>query len=130
MKKTQIKEEFGELAEFGWWFISGKFDTSWSINQLRESLSLCGRSEADHFVVETLTKFAPEFPSETVECLSMLVDGDRNQWGIASWATHAKTILASVLSSKIEPARSAAVSLINRLYARGFDEFQKLLNAA
>lgn len=130
LKGAGIGEEIVELSEFGWWFISGKLDTRWSLDRLRESLNIYGRSEPDHFVIEKLASVVQQFPAEAVECFSMLVDGDRNGWAISSGREHAKAILAAALSSGVEPARRAARELINRLYARGFQEFRGLLDAA
>jgi hypothetical protein len=113
---------------FGWWFACGKFDQRWALDRLQESLKLSGWTEPDHLVAEHLAAIVVEFPKDVVVCLSMLVDGDKNRWGISSWHEHATTILKSALESADEDARKESGNIINRLCARGFHQFRSLLN--
>ena len=52
-----------ELAAFGSWFASGKFDDNWSLEQLKTVLNLVDKAEPDHLVIERLVQLVlPNFP--------------------------------------------------------------------
>ena len=116
-----------ELAEFGWWFAAGKFDDSWSITQLKNVLELVGQVELDHLVVERLAQLAPAMPLRAVECLALIVEGDKEGWGIHGWQDDARSILSTATQSSDHMAQKAAVELINRLGARGHFDYKDLL---
>ena len=60
-KQAQSPSDFEEeIAAFGWWFVSGKFDTEWVIAQLVEALQIVGKAEPDHMVVEKLAEIAAQ----------------------------------------------------------------------
>lgn len=116
-----------ELAAFGWWFTSAKFDDAWAIAQLIEVLKLVGKVEPDHMVVERLSLLAADMPRQAVGCLRLMIEGDKEGWGILGWREHARTILASAIQSTDAETRQAAVDLVHRLGARGHLEFRDLL---
>ena len=87
----------GELCGFGWWFVCGKFDDEWAIEQLERALRIAGYVEPDFQVVGRLAELAPQAPSKAVACLGMLVEGDEDGWRIGGWSQEAHTILATVL---------------------------------
>lgn len=124
---SETAEERVELVDFGWWFVSRKFDAAWSIDQLHKGLSLAGWAEPDHEVVEQLDALATQFPLKAIQCLTLMVDGDKNGWGISSWNEHARRILVAARDSTEDRAKEAAKTLINRLAARGIMEFIDLL---
>jgi hypothetical protein len=70
-----------ELEEYGWWFVSGKFDDGWSIAKLLEILQIVGWVVPDHLVVERLAEMSQAKPLECFECLTMLINGDNRGWG-------------------------------------------------
>ncbi len=117
-----------ELAAFGWWFISMKFDDDWAIAQLRDVLKLTGSIEPDYMVIERLATLASSMPILTIECLSFMIKGDEEGWGIHSWSEHARKILATALQSTDITARQAAEDLIHRLGACGYLAFRELLS--
>ena len=45
-----------ELQEYGWWFVSRKFEDQWSLEQLLAALSLAHRVEPDFMVVDRLAE--------------------------------------------------------------------------
>jgi len=117
-----------ELTAFGWWFVSAKFNDVWAIAQLKEVLKITGNVEPDHLVLERLATLATSMPMPVVECLGLMVEGDKKGWRIRVWGEHVRAILAATLQSANEKARKAAVVLVNRLGARGYLEFQELLS--
>jgi hypothetical protein len=107
-----------ELSAFGGWFASGKFDDLWAITQLRDALRLAGSIEPYHLVLERLAELAPSAPEMAVECLSLMIEGDKKRRYVYTWHEHMRAILEAVLESQDQPARRSARSLIDRLLAR------------
>jgi hypothetical protein len=116
-----------ELSRFGWWFVSKKFDDNWAIAQLAEALQLVKKIEPDHLVVERLAELSPSIPRVTVECLAMIVEGDKEGWGVLGWRESAHKILQDAISSPDQDANTAAAKLIHKLGSRGYFEFRDLL---
>jgi hypothetical protein len=116
-----------ELAAFGWWFASAKFDAAWAMSQLAEVLRLVDKVDADRQVVERLAVLAADMPQQAVECLRLIVEGDKEGLRILSWRQHAWTILATARNSDNAETREAATTLVHRLGARGYLEFRDLL---
>jgi hypothetical protein len=114
-----------ELAAFGWWFVSEKFDDQWAIAHLMEALKIAGKTDPDHLVVERLAALAHGRSLETVQCLEAIVKGDRAGWAIYSWREEARTILAVALQDS--KTRAAAENIIDYLGSRGYFEFRDLL---
>ena len=131
IKAAQQSESPGshteELAEFGWWFSSGKFEAEWAINRLEETLRIARKAEPEHLVMEQLEKVAAQFPAAAVRCLALLVEGDKQGWRTLYRDQTVRNILKAGLNSADEEARKEARELINRLAARGFTRFQDLL---
>jgi len=116
-----------ELSAFGQWYASGKFDLAWSIAQLKKVLSMTGRVEPSLSVVEQLAKEAATAPLDAVQCLDMMITGDKDGWGILSWGEDAEGILKCALASSNDAACQAARDVINRLLKRGHGSFRALL---
>jgi hypothetical protein len=116
-----------EVRDFGWWFASRKFPDERSIEQLSELLKITGRIEPDHLVVERLAELSEAMPAKAVECLAMIVEGDKDGWGVLSWREHAHAVLATAMHSGDETARNRARDLVHHLGARGYFEFRHLL---
>ena len=118
---------FSELSAFGWWFISGKFDDEWAMENLLESLRLVQKTEFEDRVVERLVALAEKMPGEAVECLTHLIEGDKEGWAIYAWREHARSILSMALRIGNGEVKQAATDVVNRLGARGYFEFGDLL---
>jgi hypothetical protein len=116
-----------ELTAFGWWFASKKFADSWSIEQVLKVLNIAGSIEPDHFVVERLAELAGSMPAKAIDCLALIVEGDKEGWGVLSWREHARILLAKVVNSPDMTARGSAIELVHRLGRRGYPEYRDLL---
>jgi len=116
-----------EVAAFGWWFASGKFDDAWAIAQLKEALRLSGKTEPYELVLERLARLSTRIPVDVMECLRLIVEGDKEGWNIRTWREPKRTILETALRSRDPIARQRAESLIHRLGARGYWDFRDLL---
>ena len=69
-------------------------------------------------------------PRQAIECVRLMIEGDKEGWGILGWREHARTILRTIIQSANAGARQAAVDLVHRLGARGYREFRDLLPKA
>jgi hypothetical protein len=124
---TSPASHTAEMTAFGWLFSSRKFDETWAITQLQNAIEISGWAEPDHQVIEYLATLAPAYPALAVGCLSIMVEGDKEGWGIRYWSTQARTILAIALSHPNVEIQQSAEALIHQLGARGYFEFRDLL---
>lgn len=114
-----------EMAAFGWWFVSDKFDVGWAIAQLSESLQLVHKTDLEHMVLEHLAKTVEKHPMESAECLRMIAEGDREGWNLYASRDHIRRILEVALQNPT--AGEEAERIIHYLGSRGFLEFRNLL---
>jgi len=122
--KDAYKEE---LASFGWWFASKKYEVAWAIKMLGEILQAGSEVDPGHLVVERLAESASACPIESVHCLSMMIEISSEEWAVDMWKENAITILEVAVKGEVEVAREAAIALINRLVSMGHKEFMRLL---
>jgi hypothetical protein len=106
-----------ELGAFGWWFVSGKFEDGWAMDQLMRALDLGAKLRNEFPVLRRLANLAPEMPLPTVRCLEKVIE--RAGRGILGWNDDAKQILSAAVRSQDPTAQKAANALISRLMAVG-----------
>jgi len=114
-----------EMAAFGWWFVSAKFDTDWSLDQLIASLQIASQTDPAHMVLERLAETAQTHPLESVKCLKMIVEADTEGWELYAGQDHIREILQWALGAP--DARQEAERVINHLGSRGFLNYGDLL---
>ncbi len=118
-----------ELAAFGWWFRSGKFDDAWAIEQLKNSLEVTHQTYRETYVVmERLAEIAPRMSLKAIECAALIIAGDAEGWVARLHREELRRILQTGLASDEPGARQAAADLVNRLVAHGELDFRDLLN--
>src|SRR5206468_2125757 len=116
-----------EMKAFSWWFASKKFEDSWSVQQLLQTLQIVKGVEADMLVVERLAELAPRFPLQVVDCLAFIVEGDQEGLGILGWRGDARNALAGALASGDAEAEKKGRELVHKLGGLGYFEFRDLL---
>lgn len=125
-KKVQQPSDFEkEMAAFGWWFVSDKFDVDWAIAHLSESLQLARTTTLDPMVLEHLARTAPTHPRQSVECLRMIAEADREGWNLYASRDHVRRILEVAMQHP--DAADEAKQVVNYLGSSGFLEFRDLL---
>jgi hypothetical protein len=129
-KKGDAAKHETELAAFGWWFESAHFEVNWSMNTLLEVLSLIGKIEVAHLVVERLAHLSSQMPDECVNCIGFLSDRLGDIFEIYGWEKHQRTILNNAIQSGNPTAKKEAIALINRLASRGYAGFADLIPPA
>ena len=117
-----------EIAAFGWWFVSGKFEDDWALNQLTEVLRLVGTVDlADREVVGRLADLMSLRPKQAITCLRLMVEGAKESWRVQGWGNYLRKILQTAIQDPDHEIQQAAVQLIHLLGARGYSEFRELL---
>jgi len=116
-----------ELAQYGWWFCSGKFEDKWNLEQLLAVLDTTGIVEPDFKVAETLEALAGKFPLLCVQCVARIAQADTKGWTTLASRDQIIAVLKVALASDNLDAKSAADRLIQYLVARGNFEYRKLL---
>lgn len=126
-----------EMKAFSWWFASKKFDDSWSVEQLLQTLRIVRGVDADMLVVERLAELCPRFSLQVMECLTLIVEGDEEGLGILGWKGEARSALAAAVASGDEEATHARHSfsqgaipqsgciLLRSLYSATFLDFDR-----
>lgn len=116
-----------EMANFGWWFTSKKFDDRWSIETLLGTLQLTKKTEAEMDVVKRLAELCPRYPTECVSCLGLMIEGDREHWLLLGVEDDARQMITLALESSRPEAVESAGRLVENLIARGHFGFRSLL---
>ena len=117
-----------EIAAFNWWFVSGKFEDNWALNQLTEVLHRVETVDwADRDIVERLVDLTLLRPKQVVICLRLMIERAKEPWRIQGWGNYPRKILQTAIQNPDHEVRQAAVDLINLLGARGYFEFRELL---
>jgi hypothetical protein len=116
-----------ELANFGFWFTSEKFEERWSTETLLATLQLTRKTQAEMDVVKLLAERCARYPSECVACLRLMVEGDSERWILVGVEEAAKRLLRVALDSDNPDAALAARRLTEHLIAKGNFGFTSLL---
>lgn len=121
----QSLDHMHEMAAFGWWFVSDKFDRDWAMAQLLESLRLAKRTDPDHWVLEHLIRTVKTHPVQSVQCLKIIVEECREMWTLYAGEEEIRQILSVALQNP--NTRKTAEGIVHYLGSRGFLEFRELL---
>lgn len=120
-----------ELLAFSWWFVSGKLDPKWSIEQMKLALTLTNNPKvvlADGIVAQ-LSLLSDKLSQEVVECLDIVVERTKELWKLDIWQDEIRTILVTGLNSSDLVVRQKSTAFINKLAARGYLNFADLLSS-
>jgi len=112
-----------EMAAFTWWINSGKFESRWSLDRLKDALEIATETN-NFFWPEVLSECISSFPIDTMQCLKMLIEKDRNGWQIQMWNEELKEVLNKALTTETS---QEARNIINYLGSRGYLDFRDLL---
>jgi hypothetical protein len=129
-RESQTNENPFELAEFGLWFASRKFDTAWSLNQLAEVIrrNVDLRNQGD--VVEALMALYEEDTQNTAAVFDQMVRGLRNSWDLDLIEEKVKEFLRRILANKDAKIQTIGRELVNFLGAQGRYEYRELLKTS
>jgi hypothetical protein len=116
-----------ELAAFGWWAASGRFDESWATDQLSDLLSHPDKVTPDGQVLQWVASVAARRPCDAVRCLDLFAEHCNWDFRLEVWNGHVVSILRAALRSPKPESREDAEALIDRLGSRGLRQFRSLL---
>jgi len=113
-----------EIAAMGWWFASSRFPKKWALDLLTTVITIAGRVEHEHLVMEELATVAKDFPAEAIAAIRLLAESPHRSWAfIGSQAEVAKILHAGLGSVQSDATRD----LIHLLGALGYLEYRELL---
>lgn len=115
-----------ELTAFGDWFGSMQFEDRWAIRQLKFVLERTGSVKSSHLVLERLAALVSSMPVEVMECVRLLIEGDKHGWEVSIWRDSLEQILRGGLQGG-GSAQRAATEVVNLLGARGYRDIGRLL---
>jgi hypothetical protein len=118
-----------ELSSFVWWFTSQKFDDRWSLETLLRVLRMTRKMGDDMDLVKRLAALCPQYPVECVECLGLLIEGDRERWILVGTEVDAQLLVKAALESQRPEAIRAAKGLVELLIGKGYYSFRRLLES-
>lgn len=84
--------------------------------------------ELNFMVAGRLAEVASKHPSLAVECLGLMIEGDKEGWHIYQWRDHARKILEAAKGSGDAIALGMVDDVVNRLGTRGLFELRDLLS--
>lgn len=109
-------------------FERSPLDQAFSISALLKNLkAVKEKVEHSHRVVEELVGYAKEFPSETLECLELIVAADAKTWEIHFMKDYIRMIVKDIRSLQNEQLSQRCDRLVNFLGSLGYPEFGDLL---
>jgi hypothetical protein len=123
--KTRPNDSVKIIKPFGWWFITGRFETEWALSQLSSILEISHGIDPDTMVVEHLSLIAKTYTMNVITILKSLAKEDKNGWGIMRWSDHAKEIIKTGLAN--DATKSMTTDFIHELGALGHVQFRELL---
>jgi hypothetical protein len=123
-----LPAEFAEeLAMFGYWFVSGRFEERWALQTLISTLTLAKKAHDERGILQRLVELCPRHSVECIECLRLVIEGDQERLLMVLAEEKAREVLRIGLASKQPQAALAARRLIQDLIALGYFEFRTLL---
>lgn len=125
LKKRQEIEE--EICWFGLWFKSGKFDTTWSFEQLKKILNKNIKIEDIQGVLEKLNDLKNDFLNDVIDCLSMIIENATTGYVFYLKNDEVKEILSIGLKKGNKKIKEVSEETIHRLGSQGFLEYRDLL---
>ena len=117
-----------ELAGFGTWFLSAKFDDAWAIDQLHQMTDLIEGDAINAFpLIKRLTVLAPQMPDEAVQILERLLFGPKRNWQYVASMGEVGEILRVALGGRNAQAAQVAVRIVDNLAERGDMTYRQLV---
>jgi hypothetical protein len=121
------EEQFPEqLAAFGWWFASGRFDDTWALQQLQAVVEKTPNVEPDDQIMERLAKLSKTMPGPCLACADRMVRGDREGWRVHGWQEHLREVLVNTKNSSDVAAKAMGDRLIDHLGRKGYLAFRDI----
>jgi hypothetical protein len=119
-----------ELAAFGWWFRSGRFDHEWAINELLAvSDRIAGFDRLDVDITEQLAIAAQTDPDIALRIYERLLRPAQQNWYFQEVAREGFPILAAALKSGQTDLVNRATQLMNEIASWGLVDARERVQA-
>lgn len=115
-----------ELAMFGWWFASKRFDGTWALQELEQILEITGAVEGESDVIEALNEQKETSPVKVAMCIAAIVKTKLKEGDVIWWLDDVRGILSSVMA-KNAVARAVSVEIVNLLGRHGYSSVGDLV---
>ena len=117
-----------ELAAFGTWFLSAKFDDAWAIDQLHRVMELIDGDVINAFpLIKRLAVLAPQMPDEAVQILERLLFGPNRNWAYLASVSEVGEVLKAALDGTNPQSAQGAVRIVDKLAERGEMTYRSLV---
>ena len=126
--KKNLKNHKKEMAAFGYWFQSAKFEDEWSIKQLEEALEISGSSDLSYSLIKRLLELSPVHPYDVLICLKIMIANEEDGYRNIGWNDDMKKILFATSKNPDQKIKELAKEIINKLVASGFIDYRELLD--
>jgi hypothetical protein len=126
---TQLKR-LEVYRHFGVWFISGRFDDRWILQELKHAIEVGAGIIDLEGVLTRLETLCGTFPREVAAILEPLVGGEQQRWEALISKPQVEGVLRALLRSPNVAARSQAEGIVNQLVENGSLFARDLLPAA
>jgi hypothetical protein len=110
-----------ELAAFGWWFSSARFDAAWSLGELETVLHANVIPAVPDRVARRLAALAHEHAAHVIACAALFWQNSEQSWASRYLLARAPSMLESAIASGDDRARRAAGELANRFLKAGHE---------
>jgi hypothetical protein len=120
-----FREEIGTIGQF---FIHGKIDGTWLMNQVLAMAASGFAPSEPYSVLRHLAKLSAEHPVHAVEVLAALAKNPRfDRWVYMTQQAEVRLILANGIASGSDQGRSLAAETVNYMAALGDGSYLDLL---
>ena len=108
-----------ELVEFDGWFVSGKFDKAWSLQQLLIAISRAPNMSLDHSVLGQLEALAPAYPLECLAIINKWLENSPDYWELRRNREQLGSIIDIGAESSVPEMMSLAREVASNLTLNG-----------
>ncbi len=117
-----------ELRAFGWLFSASKFGKRWAVDNLLSILRLTKTIDPDDQVMECLPDYAARFPTEVLDCVKLLIEGQNFPIELSCWGDDLRRIFSQTRQHPEFQVRQASDDVIQLLGRLGHLEYRDFLS--
>lgn len=125
-KSLPLGDVKSELAEFGWWAISEKFESKWALDELNYVLRTVEWLDGGYFLFDWLKKHSETYPDIVLSILHSYIDGPVRKGKLYISKEKLLPLLLSLKSKLPHELRNKYSDLIDLLFNAGFREYKEL----
>ncbi len=116
-----------DLAAFGWWFSSGKCGDAWAYERLERVLERTDIPRPNMFAFDYMAKVFKDYPKQSLRCLRLFVDRNKDQWFFGAKKEAVWNILEAALSMGDPEIKRSAEDIVHLLGSKGYFQYRELL---